>query len=56
MGGYEEAKRGQIYILIEGDQMLGDEHTMQYTKDVLQNSTLEMYITLLTNVNPSKLN
>ena len=35
---------------MEGDLTWGDEHTIQYTDDVLQNCTPETYITLLTNV------
>ena len=38
--------------MTEGDLTLDDEYTMQYTGDVLQNYTLEIYITLLTNVTP----
>ena len=30
----------------------GDEHTIQYTDDVLSNCTLETHIVLLTNVTP----
>lgn len=37
---------------MEGDLTLGDEHTMQYIVDVLQNSTLENYVILLTNIIP----
>ena len=40
---------------MEGDLILGGEHTMQYTDDVLQNCTLEIYIMLLTSVTPINL-
>ena len=35
---------------MEGDLTCGDEHTIQYTDDVLQNCTPETYIILLTNI------
>ena len=38
-------------MVTEWDLTLGGEHTMQYSDDVLQNSTLESYI-ILTNVTP----
>lgn len=34
----------------EGDLTLSDEHTMQYADGILQNHTLENYVTLLINV------
>ena len=37
-------------MVMEGDLNLGDEHTIQYTDDVLWNCTSETYIILLTNV------
>ena len=37
---------------MEGDLTLGDEHTVQYTDDVLQKCIPETYIILLTNVTP----
>ena len=37
---------------MEGDLTWGGEHTIQYTDDVLQNCTPEIYIILLTNVTP----
>ena len=40
---------------MEDDLTLGGRHTMQYTDDVLQNSTVETYVILLTNVNPINL-
>lgn len=30
-------------MMMEGDQTLGREHTMQYTGDILENCTLETY-------------
>lgn len=39
-------------MVMEGDQILGDEHTVEYIDDVLQNYTPETYVTLLTNVTP----
>ena len=41
-------------MVIEGDLTWGDEHTEQYTDDVLQNCTPETYVILLTNVIPIK--
>ena len=35
---------------MEGDLTWSDEHTIQYTDDVLQNCTPETYIISLTNV------
>ena len=40
----EEEGKGVKYIARERDQTLSGEHTMQYAENVLQNSTLEMYI------------
>lgn len=37
-------------MVMKGNLTLGNEHTMQYTNDVLLNCTLEIYIILLTNV------
>ena len=37
---------------MEGDLTLSGEHTMQYTDDVLQNYTPEIYVILITNVIP----
>ena len=37
---------------MEGDLTWDDEHTIQYTGDVLQDCTPETYIILLTNVTP----
>ena len=37
---------------MEGDLIWGDERTVQYTDNVLQNCTPETYIILLTNVTP----
>lgn len=42
-------------MITKGDQTLGDEHTAQYTKDVLQNCRPETYTMLLTNVTPVNL-
>lgn len=53
-GEIEEGQGGQIYILME-DLTLGNERTMQYTDDILQNCTVETYIILLTNVTPINL-
>ena len=50
----KRVKRGQMYVM-EGEQTLGNEHTMQYTDDVLENCTLETCIMLLTNVTPMNL-
>ena len=36
--------------MVTEDLTLGGEHTVQYTDDILQNCTSEMYIVLLTNV------
>ena len=35
-------------MVMEGDLTQGSEHTIQYTDNVLQNSTPETYIILLT--------
>ena len=35
-------------MVMEGDQTFGGEHTIQYTDDILQNGTPEIYIILLT--------
>ena len=37
---------------MEGDLTWGGEHTIQYTDDVLQNCTSEIYIVLLITVIP----
>ena len=37
---------------MEGNLTLSDEHTIQYTDDVLENDTPETCIILLTNVTP----
>lgn len=42
-------------MVTEGDSTSGDKHTMQYTDDALQYSTLETYLILLTSVNPINL-
>lgn len=42
-------------MMTEGNLTLGNEHTMPYTDDVLLNYTLEICITLLTNVTPINL-
>ena len=39
-------------MVMKGDLTLGDEHTIQYTNDVLENCTLETCISLLINVTP----
>ena len=39
-------------MVTKEEQTQNDEHTIQYTGDVLQNCTLETYILLLTNVTP----
>ena len=39
-------------MVMEGDQIWGGEHTIQYTDDVLQKCTPETYMILLTNVTP----
>ena len=39
-------------MVMEGDLTLDDEHTVQYTEDVLQNSTPETYIVSLPNITP----
>ena len=39
-------------MVMEEDLTWGNEHTIQYTDDVLQSSTPETYIILLTNVTP----
>lgn len=36
-------------MMTEGDQILGDDHSMQYTNDVLQNGAFETYIMILIN-------
>ena len=41
-------------MLMEGDLTWGGEHTIQYTDDVSQNCTLEIYTVLLTNVTQIK--
>ena len=38
-------------MVMEGDVTWGGEHTLQYTGDVLQNCTPEIYIMLLSNNN-----
>ena len=38
-------------MVMEGDVTWGGEHTIQYTDDVLQNCTPEIYIMLLSNNN-----
>lgn len=42
-------------MVMAGDLISGAEHTMQYSDDVLQNSTIDTYITLVTNVTPINL-
>lgn len=42
-------------MLRKGDLTLGSEHTMQYTEDVLLNSTLETY-NLINQCHSNKLN
>ena len=39
-------------MVMEGGLTQGGELTIQYTEDVLQNCTPEIYITLLTSVTP----
>lgn len=39
-------------MITKGDWTLGDEHTAQYTKDVLRNCISETYTMLSTNVTP----
>ena len=39
-------------MVMKEDLTLGNEHTMQHTDDASQNSTLEPYVSLLTNVTP----
>ena len=39
-------------MVMERSLAWGDEYTIQYTDDVLQNCTYETYIILLTNVTP----
>ena len=36
-------------MVLAGDLIWGDEHTIQYADDVLQNCTPETYIIVLTN-------
>lgn len=33
--------KGVEYVVMNGDQTLGDEHTVQYTDNILSNCTLE---------------
>lgn len=42
-------------MVTEGNQTLGEEYTMQYRKDILQNCALTTYIMFLTNVNQIQL-
>lgn len=51
-GETEEGQGGQILYILMEDLTLGNERTMQYTDDILQNCTVETYIILLTNVTP----
>lgn len=46
---------GVKYMIMEGDLTLGGEYIIQYTADVLQNSTLETYIILSSSVTPINL-
>ena len=39
-------------MMMDGDLTRDDEHTIQYTDDVLQNCTSETFVILLTNVTP----
>ena len=39
-------------MVMNGDLTLGGKHTIQYTDDVLQNCTIEIYIILLANITP----
>ena len=51
--GLRETERLQgEYMVMEGDLTWGGEHTTQYTDDVLQNCTPEIYVILLTNATP----
>ena len=50
-GGMQKRVNGGQMVM-EGDLTLSGEHTMQYTDDVLQNYTPEIYVILITNVIP----
>ena len=39
-------------MVTERDLTLGDEHTIQYTDDVLQNCIRATYMSVLTNITP----
>ena len=47
--------KGVKYVMMEGDQSLSGEHTMQYTDVLLQNCIPETDVILLTNVTPINL-
>lgn len=50
--GRAKGATGVKYMVMEEDQSLGGEHSMEYTDIVLQSCTPEIYIVLLTNVTP----
>ena len=50
--GHGQVREGGTKDLVTEDWSWGGRHTMQYTHDVPLNSTLETYITLLTNDTP----
>lgn len=42
-------------MVMEGDQILGGKHSIEYTDVILETCTAEICIMLLTNVIPAKL-